>query len=63
MLFIQLVERVSAKNEVNRSDCDTSVKFCVQVEQNAAIVLRNRAIADLACGYHGNHFNFLNKQS
>ena len=54
-----LVERLIAIQGSNRAFCDTSMKFGTQVEQAEANILRNRAIADLAHGYHGNHVKVL----
>ena len=44
------------KNELFRAFCDTSMKIGPHMEWTMAIVLRNRAIADLTPGCHGNHF-------
>ena len=54
-----LVERLIAIQGSNRAFCDTSMKFGTQVEQAEANIFRNRAIADLAHGCHGNHFKVL----
>ena len=56
---LTLVERLIAIQGSNRAFCDTSMKFGTQVEQAEANILRNRAIADLAHGCHGNHFKVL----
>ena len=58
-----VLEWLKSKRGVNLAFCETSVNIGGPVVFFVRIILRNRALADFACGSHGNHFNFQNNKS